>query len=77
MSLVGLTKFCGRMDLPPPITAKADIDQVKHFKTQTEATADEHMCNAAERLRSRAAEEKPKNMHITNDGITVVGCSNS
>ena len=38
MGLAGLTKVCGRMDLPPPVTSKTNNnDQLKRVKKQAVA----------------------------------------
>ena len=67
----GLSKFCGKMDLPPPVTSNAYNKQLKQVKNQSVRCAEELMCQAAERLHTIRSKEEPENIKELNDGVTV------
>ena len=64
----GLKKFCGVMNMPPPVTMKSYNNIKKIIHKKSKERAEEEMKNAANELLDLAIIEDPKDIRIMGDG---------
>ncbi|XP_072180863.1 uncharacterized protein [Diadema setosum] len=56
----GLADFCSYMNLPSPVNSKSFQEHLNNLKSQSEATAEQQMTEAAGRVRAHIVEENPE-----------------
>ena len=70
-----LSKFCAKMNLPPPIMNKSYNAHIKAIKEVVVEQAEQKMNEAASRLKKIIESEEPESIEVDEDGNTIARCA--